>query len=158
MRKYTCVVCGYVYDEAAGIPDKGIAPGTQWDSLPGNFRCPLCKAQKSLFKQLDEPPEPEQAADAEMSPGALYAICDRLAQACDGQGLPDEREAFEQIAAYFKAEAGDTPNTLAGEANQREPGDMLPQSDQTRALLDALLDYSVPDFPMDAVIFLIQNL
>ena len=28
MKKYECVLCGYVYDEAAGDPDNGIAPGT----------------------------------------------------------------------------------------------------------------------------------
>ena len=26
--KYICDVCGYVYDEALGDPDNGIAPGT----------------------------------------------------------------------------------------------------------------------------------
>jgi hypothetical protein len=28
MEKWVCVVCGYVYDEAEGDPDSGIAPGT----------------------------------------------------------------------------------------------------------------------------------
>ena len=28
MKKYECEVCGYIYDEAAGDPDNGIAPGT----------------------------------------------------------------------------------------------------------------------------------
>ena len=28
MKKYVCTVCGYVYDEAAGDPEHGIAPGT----------------------------------------------------------------------------------------------------------------------------------
>ena len=30
MKKYVCDVCGYVYDEAEGAPDHGIAPGTAW--------------------------------------------------------------------------------------------------------------------------------
>ena len=34
MEKYVCDVCGYVYDEAAGDPDNGIAPGTRWEDLP----------------------------------------------------------------------------------------------------------------------------
>ena len=29
--KYVCNLCGYVYDEAAGDPDNGIAPGTKWE-------------------------------------------------------------------------------------------------------------------------------
>ena len=29
MAKYVCTVCGFVYDEAEGHPDSGIAPGTK---------------------------------------------------------------------------------------------------------------------------------
>ena len=28
MKQFVCTVCGYVYDEAAGDPDNGIAAGT----------------------------------------------------------------------------------------------------------------------------------
>jgi len=31
MRLWKCVVCGWVYDEAAGDPEHGIEPGTRWD-------------------------------------------------------------------------------------------------------------------------------
>ena len=34
MKKYICTVCGYIYDEAKGIPEAGIAPGTTWEQLP----------------------------------------------------------------------------------------------------------------------------
>ena len=30
MKKWQCVVCGFIYDEAEGWPDDGIAPGTAW--------------------------------------------------------------------------------------------------------------------------------
>ena len=33
MKKYVCSVCGYIYDEAAGDPDNGIAPGTAWEDV-----------------------------------------------------------------------------------------------------------------------------
>ncbi len=49
MRKYICTVCGYVYDEAKGIPEAGIAPGTTWEMLDG-WACPLCGASKAEFK------------------------------------------------------------------------------------------------------------
>ena len=49
--KYVCGVCGYVYDEAAGDPDNGIAPGTKWEDLPEDFVCPLCVVDKSNFSQ-----------------------------------------------------------------------------------------------------------
>ena len=28
MKKWECIVCGWVYDEEQGDPDSGIAPGT----------------------------------------------------------------------------------------------------------------------------------
>ena len=28
MKVWQCVVCGFVYDEAAGLPAEGIKPGT----------------------------------------------------------------------------------------------------------------------------------
>ena len=40
MKKYVCDVCGYVYDEEAGDPDNGIAPGTKWEDVPEDFVCP----------------------------------------------------------------------------------------------------------------------
>lgn len=51
MKKYVCDLCGYVYDEAAGDPDNGIAPGTKWEDLPADFECPLCGAGKSDFSE-----------------------------------------------------------------------------------------------------------
>ena len=48
--KYECF-CGYIYDEAAGDPDNGIAPGTKWAELPDDFTCPLCGAGKEAFSE-----------------------------------------------------------------------------------------------------------
>lgn len=50
MKQYVCTVCGYIYDEATGIPDDGIAPGTPWDQLPDGWVCPLCGAGKDEFE------------------------------------------------------------------------------------------------------------
>ena len=47
--KYVCNTCGYIYDEVAGDPDNGIAPGTKWDDLPADFTCPLCGVGKDDF-------------------------------------------------------------------------------------------------------------
>ena len=51
MAKYVCTVCGYVYDEAAGDPDNGIAPGTKWEDIPDDFTCPLCGVGKEDFEE-----------------------------------------------------------------------------------------------------------
>lgn len=44
--KYVCDICGWVYDEAVGDSDNGIAPGTKWEDLPEDFECPLCSVGK----------------------------------------------------------------------------------------------------------------
>ncbi len=49
---YECRVCGYVYDPARGIPDQGIDPGTVFEDLPKNWRCPGCGANKRIFVKL----------------------------------------------------------------------------------------------------------
>ena len=51
MAKYVCTVCGYVYDEATGDPDNGIAPGTKWEDVPDDFTCPLCGVGKEDFDE-----------------------------------------------------------------------------------------------------------
>lgn len=52
MAKYVCDICNWEYDEAAGLPDQGIAPGTKWEELQEDFKCPLCGAPKEMFTQL----------------------------------------------------------------------------------------------------------
>ena len=47
--KYVCEICRYVYDEADGDPDNGIAAGTSWEALGEDFSCPLCGAGKDNF-------------------------------------------------------------------------------------------------------------
>ncbi|WP_458862852.1 rubredoxin [Acidaminobacterium chupaoyuni] len=51
MKKYVCTVCGYVYDEEAGAPESGVAPGTKWEDVPADFVCPLCQVGKELFEE-----------------------------------------------------------------------------------------------------------
>lgn len=51
MKKYVCLVCGYIYDEAEGDPDNGVAPGTIWKDVPEDWVCPLCGAPKEEFEE-----------------------------------------------------------------------------------------------------------
>jgi len=53
MGKYICLVCGYEYDPEIGDPDGGIAPGTNFKDIPGNWVCPLCGVEKSEFEKLE---------------------------------------------------------------------------------------------------------
>lgn len=54
MNKYFCVICGFIYDEALGLPDEGIAPGTRFEDLPLNWCCPDCSARKEDFELMSE--------------------------------------------------------------------------------------------------------
>jgi rubredoxin len=49
MKKYTCNICGYVYDPAAGDPDNGVAHGTPFEKIGEEWTCPVCGASKSDF-------------------------------------------------------------------------------------------------------------
>ncbi|WP_437715272.1 rubredoxin [Sorangium sp. So ce448] len=54
MKKYRCLVCGFVYDPAVGDPDTGIVPGTSFEDLPDSWMCPECGATKADFEPIDE--------------------------------------------------------------------------------------------------------
>ena len=49
---WMCLICGWIYDEALGSPDDGIAPGTAWADVPMNWVCPECGARKEDFEMV----------------------------------------------------------------------------------------------------------
>ena len=51
--KYVCTVCHWEYDEEAGLPDEGIAAGTEFAQLPEDFVCPLCGVGKDMFEAAE---------------------------------------------------------------------------------------------------------
>ncbi len=51
-RKWQCIVCGFIYDEAEGLPEEGIAPGTAWDAIPDDWVCPDCGVGKEDFEMI----------------------------------------------------------------------------------------------------------
>lgn len=53
MKTYMCVVCGYVYEEAEGRPEGGIAPGTAWADVPADWMCPECNVGKAQFQMVE---------------------------------------------------------------------------------------------------------
>jgi rubredoxin len=53
MRKWMCVVCGFIYDEALGVPEEGIEPGTRWEDVPDTWTCPDCGATKDDFEMVE---------------------------------------------------------------------------------------------------------
>lgn len=51
MDKYKCLVCGYIYDPAAGDTTQGVSPGTSFDALPDSWTCPECGVGKDQFEK-----------------------------------------------------------------------------------------------------------
>ena len=112
MAEYVCMICGYVYDEALGRPEDGIAPGTSWQSLPDDWVCPICGATKAEFEKQGEvavsserKPEPvaKMSADMqELSPLEISALCTNLARGCEKQYKSKEAALFTELAGYFK--------------------------------------------------------
>ena len=53
MKKWQCLVCGFVDDEAEGLEDEGISPGTLWEDVPEDWVCPECGVGKADFEMLE---------------------------------------------------------------------------------------------------------
>ncbi len=52
-KSFQCVICGFEYSEAEGLPDEGIAPGTRWDEIPEDWCCPDCGVSKEDFDMVE---------------------------------------------------------------------------------------------------------
>jgi len=53
MKKWQCIVCGFIYDEALGLPDEGIPVGTAWEDIPDDWQCPDCGVSKEDFEMIE---------------------------------------------------------------------------------------------------------
>jgi len=48
-NKYICGVCHYEYDPVKGDPEHGVLPGTKFEDLPDEWKCPVCGSLKKVF-------------------------------------------------------------------------------------------------------------
>lgn len=112
MRKFKCSICGFTYDEIAGLPEKGIDPGTKWEDIQHDFVCPWCGAPKTVFEELKENKTVVVAAMEEDEPfeklreltvAELSALCSNLAKGCEKQQLAEEMSLFNQLADYYRS-------------------------------------------------------
>jgi rubredoxin len=53
LRKWQCELCAFAYEEALGMPEDGIAPGTRWEDVPEDWSCPDCAAGKADFRMVE---------------------------------------------------------------------------------------------------------
>jgi rubredoxin len=54
VERWQCLLCGYIYDPAAGDPTQRIAPGTAFEDLPDDWECPDCGASKDEFEKMPD--------------------------------------------------------------------------------------------------------
>lgn len=51
-QSYVCLICGFTYNPEEGDPSMSIAPGTPFEDLPEDYKCPICNASKEYFKAV----------------------------------------------------------------------------------------------------------
>lgn len=112
MKQMVCSVCSYVYDEAKGIPQAGIAPETKWEDLPEDWKCPRCGAGKDAFREKGAPEKTVSKqvqenlhTEKELSPMEMSIICSNLARGCEKQYLHPQADAFTKLAEFFNSKA-----------------------------------------------------
>lgn len=112
MKTYICTVCGFDYSEAAGDPDRGIAPGTRWEDVPEDWVCPICGADKSMFylqaEAEEKPAQAEQPAAksaADASRKQLAVMASNLARGAGKQYREAMSAAFGSLANYFEGQS-----------------------------------------------------
>ena len=49
-----CGVCWYVYDPVQGDPVWQVPPGTAFEALPEDWRCPTCDAPRATFLRITD--------------------------------------------------------------------------------------------------------
>ena len=52
-KVWQCITCGFIYNEAEGIPEEGIAAGTAWQDVPDDWLCPDCAMGKDDFEMQE---------------------------------------------------------------------------------------------------------
>jgi pyruvate oxidase len=53
MARWLCQVCGYIYDEEAGEKMTDTPPGTRFEDLPADWKCPICGSGKEVFVRTE---------------------------------------------------------------------------------------------------------
>jgi len=51
-KRWQCLACRFIYDEAEGWPEDGIPAGTPWQDVPEDWVCPDCNAKKTDFEMI----------------------------------------------------------------------------------------------------------
>ena len=53
-KKWVCITCGHIYDEALGDETEGFPPGTRFEDIPDDWCCPDCGATKEDYVLFED--------------------------------------------------------------------------------------------------------
>lgn len=114
MKKYRCIICGYIYDEAK--------EKVKFADLPDDWACPLCGSPKSAFEEVieEEPQKEENMEEQEeieedlrsLTNEEITYICSNLAKACEKEYKEEEQNLFTELATYFEQKTKEIPGTI----------------------------------------------
>ncbi|MGK2937513.1 MAG: rubredoxin [Solirubrobacteraceae bacterium] len=62
MSVFHCPECGFVFDEAKGVPREGFPPGTPFAQVPDDWTCPDCGVRDKLDFVAGSPEAPSPGA------------------------------------------------------------------------------------------------
>lgn len=126
MKKYRCIICGYIYDEAK--------EKVKFEDLPDDWTCPLCGSPKSAFEEVIEAaPQKQEEVEREeekdlrsLTNEEITYICSNLAKACEKEYKEEEQNLFTELAAYFDRKSKEESGTLEDikQANEQERKEM----------------------------------
>ncbi|APR67427.1 MAG: rubredoxin [Cycloclasticus sp.] len=54
LRKWVCITCDHIYDEALGDEAEGFPPGMRFEDIPEDWCCPDCGATKDDYTVLED--------------------------------------------------------------------------------------------------------
>lgn len=112
-RQYICNACGWIYDEAKGDPDSGLAPGTRFEDIPDDWACPLCAVTKADFSPYTPPPARPGGLATGIGAGSSTAVARRLgAQTTKGVVIVGGGRAAWQMAQALREADAQVPITL----------------------------------------------
>ena len=128
MKKYRCIICGYIYDETK--------EKVKFEDLPDDWTCPLCGSPKSAFEEVIEESQKEEESIEEqqeieedlrsLTNEEITYICSNLAKACEKEYKEEEQNLFAELATYFEEKTKEVPGTIEDikEANKQEQKDI----------------------------------
>ncbi|MGK7876826.1 MAG: rubredoxin [Xenococcaceae cyanobacterium] len=61
--RYECRSCGYIYEPSKGDTKSNIPPGTLFEDLPSDWRCPVCGVRRSQFANIGSSSAPSGFQD-----------------------------------------------------------------------------------------------